>query len=68
MADALASGASVLRDVGVQVPLRPPAERVYGLSGAKVTKLFGLTSVLHVLLTHTEPVPNPTKTAAERVN
>ena len=24
MADALASGASVLRDVGVQVPLRPP--------------------------------------------
>jgi hypothetical protein len=26
MADALASGASVLRDVGVQVPLRPPAE------------------------------------------
>lgn len=37
MADALASGASVLRDVGVQVPLRPPTERVYGLSGAKVT-------------------------------
>ena len=25
MADALASGASVLRDVGVQVPLRPPS-------------------------------------------
>jgi hypothetical protein len=40
MADALASGASVLRDVGVQVPLRPPAERVYGLSGAKVTNFL----------------------------
>ena len=26
MADALASGASVLRDVGVQVPLRPPQD------------------------------------------
>ena len=26
MADALASGASVLRDVGVQVPLRPPCD------------------------------------------
>ncbi len=43
MADALASGASVLRDVGVQVPLRPQVvwagkpndkgRRPYGVSG-----------------------------------
>ena len=31
MADALASGASVLRDVGVQVPLRPQNEHPAGL-------------------------------------
>ena len=36
MADALASGASVLRDVGVQVPLRPP-RGVLRTPGAKVT-------------------------------
>ena len=36
MADALASGASVLRDVGVQVPLRPP-RAVLRTAGVKVT-------------------------------
>jgi hypothetical protein len=36
MADALASGASVLRDVGVQVPLRPPGA-VLRTAGVKVT-------------------------------
>ena len=36
MADALASGASVLRDVGVQVPLRPQSA-VARTGGVKVT-------------------------------
>lgn len=38
MADALASGASVLRDVGVQVPLRPP-QRFDETAAVKATKL-----------------------------
>jgi hypothetical protein len=35
MADALASGASVLRDVGVQVPLRPHKKQFDKLSGLR---------------------------------
>jgi hypothetical protein len=41
MADALASGASVLRDVGVQVPLRPPRER-FTNCGASGHEFFGV--------------------------
>lgn len=37
MADALASGASVLRDVGVQVPLRPQARAVLRTATHEVT-------------------------------
>lgn len=42
MADALASGASVLRDVGVQVPLRPPRKRRSGLR-SMILALFAYT-------------------------
>jgi hypothetical protein len=43
MADALASGASVLRDVGVQVPLRPP-RAVLRTAGVKVTNSKGVVT------------------------
>ena len=41
MADALASGASVLRDVGVQVPLRPQCD-LSGDPGQTEPSGFGL--------------------------
>jgi hypothetical protein len=43
MADALASGASVLRDVGVQVPLRPP-QRFYGLPAFRSRTVRGVVA------------------------
>jgi hypothetical protein len=51
MADALASGASVLRDVGVQVPLRPPCDESGSVTDLVATgrgvfpRVIGVSSV-----------------------
>lgn len=52
MADALASGASVLRDVGVQVPPLRPQRGVQRTPGAKVTNqkwVVTFVFVVHML-------------------
>ena len=68
MADALASGASVLRDVGVQVPLRPPGA-VPRTASTKVTNskevvtfvfgAFGLPAVVVAALGGTWTAKSP---------
>ena len=49
MADALASGASVLRDVGVQVPLRPQ-RAVLRTAGIKVTNSKEVVAFVFVVI------------------
>ena len=60
MADALASGASVLRDVGVQVPLRPPPRAVQ-LKAVHEVRLrkCSLTFCRSVCSTHPSSVASP---------
>src|SRR5882757_4037828 len=66
MADALASGASVLRDVGVQVPLRPQCA-VLRTAGIKVTNSIGFVTFVFGAATDTRPTwPNTSNAQTSR--